>query len=75
VWTKPGPGRGRRFGFGQSLVLPEGSMVSYLLAAKSKSGRNWQAVGISQVWTTMLRYDGGFAPALLFLSDDLAEKR
>ncbi len=75
VWTRPGPGRGRRFGFGQSLVLPEGSMLTYLLAAKGKSGRNWQAAGISQVWTTMLSYDGGFAPALLFLSDDLAEKR
>jgi hypothetical protein len=74
VWSKPGPARGKRFAFGQALVLPEGSTVSYLLAARGQSGRNWQVAGTSQVWTTMPSYDGGFAPAMLFLSDDLAPR-
>jgi hypothetical protein len=75
VWTKPGAVRGRRFAFGRSLVLPEGSTLSYLLTANGRSGRIWQAAGTTQVWTTMPSYEGGFAPALLFLADDLTEKR
>jgi len=74
VWTKPGTGRAGRFAFGRSLVLPEGSMLSYLLTANSKSGRVWQASGKTQVWTTMPSYEGGFAPALLFVADDLAPR-
>jgi hypothetical protein len=71
VWTKPGPARGRRFAFSRALELPEGSTLTYLLSAKGKSGKIWQATGTTQVWTTMLSYDGGFAPALLFVADEL----
>jgi hypothetical protein len=71
VWTKPGPGRGKRHAFGRHLELPEGSTLSYTLTATGKSGKTWQATGTTQVWTTMLSYDGGFAPALLFVADEL----
>jgi hypothetical protein len=71
VWTKSGPARGKRYAFGRALELPEGSTIAFLLKAKGKGGKNWQASGTTQVWTTMLSYDGGFAQALLFVADEL----
>ncbi|MBA7471103.1 hypothetical protein ES707_06398 [subsurface metagenome] len=68
VWTRPGLARGRVFGFSRQMELPEGASVRYLLQAKAKNGRVWQADGIAEVWTTRLNYAGGFNPAVMVMN-------
>ncbi len=67
--VKPGPGR--LFYFDRPLQLPEGTQVSYSLAARARGGKIWQATGTAQVWTTAPAYDGGFQPVVLTMLDEL----
>ena len=74
VWTKPGVPRSHVFPFTKVFSLPEGSTVKYILTAKAKSGKAWQAAGTAQIWTTNLAYEGGFEPVILRIADDLVAK-
>jgi hypothetical protein len=75
IWAKPDAPRGRTYYFSAPMSLPEGATVGYTLTAKAKNGRLWQAAGTTLVRTTLLDYNAGFAPVLLFIADDLMEKR
>ena len=70
-WIRPGPGR--LFSFGRPLQLPEGAQVAYRLSAKARGGKTRLASGTAQVWTTALAYEGGYAPVLLLVDDELQE--
>ena len=72
VWRKPGLARGQALRFTAAIGVPEGAVVGYVLTAQARNGRTWSATGQAQVWTTMLRYEGGFEPVLLPVSDELA---
>ena len=72
VWRKPGLARGQALRFTGAMSVPEGAEVGYALTAQAKNGRTWSATGQAQVWTTRLRYEGGFEPVLLPISDELA---
>jgi hypothetical protein len=71
VYSRPGHERNTALAFGTSFKVPEGTQVRYLLSAKAKSGKVWTASGVTQVWTTMMSYPGGFQPVLLPVADDL----
>jgi hypothetical protein len=75
IYAKPGAPRGRTYYFSAPMSLPEGATVGYTLTARAKNGKIWQVSGTTVVRTTMLDYNAGFAPVLLFLADDLAEKK
>jgi Cadherin-like beta sandwich domain len=72
VWRKPGVARGQSFAFTSPLSVPEGSAVAYTLTARAVNGRIWTAAGQGEVWTTRLRYEGGFEPVLLPIADALS---
>ena len=72
---KPGAPRGSTYLFSAPISLPEGATVGFTLTAQAKSGKAWQAAGTTVVRTVALDYSAGFAPALLFFADDLAEKK
>jgi hypothetical protein len=71
-WKKPALARGQALAFAAPLGIPEGSTVGYSITARAANGRAWTATGQAQVLTTRLRYEGGFEPVLLPLSDELA---
>ena len=72
VWRKPGLARGQSLAFTAPMGVPEGSTVRYAMTARAANGREWTATGQAEVWTTRLRYEGGFQPVLLPISDELA---
>ncbi len=72
IWRKPGVARGQSFSFTSPLSVPEGSTVTYTLTARAANGRTWTATGQGEVWTTRLRYEGGFEPVVLPMSDALS---
>jgi hypothetical protein len=75
IYAKPGAPRGRTYYFSAPMSLPEGATVGYTLTARARNGKIWQVTGTTVVRTTMLDYNAGFAPVLLFLADDLTEKK
>jgi hypothetical protein len=72
VWRKPGLARGQALTFAAPMAVSEGAVVRYTMTATAANGRAWTAAGQAQVWTTRLRYEGGFEPVLLPLSENLA---
>ncbi len=70
-WDIP---RSHVFPFTKRFSLPEGSTIKYTLTAKAKNGALWSATGTTQIWTTTLAYEGGFAPVTLYIGDDLEKK-
>jgi hypothetical protein len=72
---KPGAPRGTTYYFKSPMTLPEGATVAYTLASTAKSGKVWQAAGTTVVRTLAPDYNAGFAPVLLVIDDDLAEKK
>ena len=72
---KPGAPRGRTYLFSAPMSLPEGATVGFTLTAQAKSGKAWQVAGTTVVRTVSLDYAAGYSPALLFIADDLAEKK
>jgi len=73
ITAKVKPGPGQVFSFERPLQLPEGTQVSYRLAARARGGKIWQASGTAQVWTTAPAYNGGFEPVVLPMLDELRE--
>jgi hypothetical protein len=71
-WRKPGLARGQALAFAAPMGIPEGSTVAYTITARAGKGRSWAAAGQAEVRTTRLRYEGGFEPVLLLVSDELA---
>ena len=41
------------------------------MSATARNGRVWTASGTTDVWTTKLRYDGGFESPILNITQDL----
>lgn len=75
IGARPGAPRGRTYVFSAPMSLPEGATVGFTLTARAKSGKVWQVTGTTVVRTVALDYNGGFAPALLLIADDLMEKK
>jgi hypothetical protein len=75
IGQKPGAPRGRTHLFTAPMSLPEGATVGFTLTATAKSGKVWQVSGTTVVRTVTRDYNAGFSPALLFIADDLAEKK
>ncbi len=75
ISQKPGAPRGRTYMFSAPMSLPEGATVGFTLTAQAKSGKVWQVSGTTVVRTVSLDYAAGYSPALLYIADDLSEKK
>ena len=75
AWRKPGLARGQTIAVVPAITLSEGMQVRYTLTARTADGGAWTASGLAPVWTTQLRYEGGFEPVYLPLVDSLSAAR
>ena len=57
------------------MSLPEAPRWGSPSRPRQKAAKDWQVSGTTVVRTVTLDYNAGFSSALLFIADDLAEKK